>query len=401
MKAQHHPPAPRPAPYTVMAKPAGPACDYACEYCYYRAKKDLLDTGRAFRMSDTLLETFIGDYIASQPGPEIEFTWQGGEPTLLGRTFYEKAFRLQERHLPAGRRITNAIQTHGGHLDGDWARFLKEHEVLVGLSIDGPRTVHDRFRKDLKGRPTFGATRKCVKLLRKHGVAFNTLTVVHAANAGRGGEIYRFLKRIGVRHMQFIPLVERVDEEGREVGPGSTRQWPMSALSVPPEGYGTFLCAVFDEWSRGDVGKVFVQSFDVLLALHLGLPSPLCVFAETCGQGLVLEHDGSLFACDHYVYPDYRLGSIRDTPLDSLARGEAQQAFAAAKAELPEDCRECPELGLCHGGCPKHRFMPDREGGRRLNYLCPSYRGFFAHSRNAMSRMAGRISRPGVPLIPR
>jgi serine-type anaerobic sulfatase-maturating enzyme len=384
---------PAPAPFIVMAKPAGPACDYACDYCYYRTKTRMFTGGTTLRMDGAVLEAFIRDYIAAAAGPEIQFLWQGGEPTLMGRGFFETAFALQQRHCPPGRRITNALQTHGGHLDDDWARLLKAHDVLVGLSIDGPRALHDLARRDGKGRSTFTATRRAVRLLQKHKVAFNTLSVVHAGNYRQGAIVYRYLRRIGVRHMQFIPLVERHDRSGRDAGPPPAGAARMAPWSVPRDGYGAFLRDVFDQWIGKDVGRISVQSFEVLLAGHLGLPSPLCIFAPVCGQGLVLEHDGGLYACDHFVYPAFRLGNITETPLAELAGGEAQQDFAAAKADLPAVCRTCPDVGLCHGGCPKHRFTADGSGGNALNYLCPSYRLLFDHTRDSLSRLAVGLGR--------
>lgn len=379
--------------YQVMAKPAGPACDYDCAYCYYTSKNTLFSRTSRRRMDDALLERFIRDYIAAQDGPEVLFCWQGGEPTLLGRPFYERVLDLQERHRPAGWRISNALQTHGGLLDKDWASFLRDNDFLVGLSIDGPRDLHDAARRDRRGRPTFRKTRNALALLQNHGVAFNTLTVVHARNVDRGAIIYRFLRRLGVRHMQFIPLVERIDQDGTLAGPPrptvSAAEQNLSPWTIPADGYGRFLCAVFDLWRKADVGRVFVQMFDLLLGLHLGYPSSLCVFARTCGRGPVLEHNGDLFACDHYVYPRFRLGNITRTPLDALVNSSQQGAFGTAKErDLPSNCLACRFLPLCHGGCPKHRFATATDGTAGLNYLCPSYRMLFMHTEQEMGRMA-------------
>jgi uncharacterized protein len=384
------------APFSVMAKPAGPACNYACEYCYYLDKKDLFDKGTAFRMDKEVLETYIRDYIAAAAGPEVSFVWQGGEPTLLGLKYFETVFALQQRHCPPGWRILNCLQTHGGNLDVGWAQFLKSNDVLVGLSIDGPKSIHDMARKDRKGRSTFQATRRAVRLLQDYEVAFNTLTVVHAGNAGHGAAIYRFLRRIGVRHMQFIPLVERYNKAGLDAGPPPATADRMAPWSVTREGYGEFLCAVFDQWIEADFQKVSVQHFDVLLHGYLGRPSPLCVFAPTCGEAMVLEHDGGLYTCDHYVYQDYRLGNILETSIEKLAHSEFQSDFGKAKADLPKVCAECPDVRLCNGGCPKHRFMPDGQDGNALNYLCPSYKRVFAHTRDGLSRVAAKLSFPGV-----
>lgn len=377
-----------------MAKPAGPACDYACEYCYYLDKKNLFDNGTAFRMDERVLETYVRDYIATSSGPEVQFVWQGGEPTLLGLEYFEIAFALQQKHCPQGWQIINTLQTHGGNLDADWARFLKSQDVLVGLSIDGPKSIHDLARKDRKGRSTFQATRSAVRLLQDHGIEFNTLTVVHAGNAANGAVIYRFLRRIGVRHMQFIPLIERHGKDGLDAGPPSASLDRIAPWSLTREGYGEFLCAVFDQWIKADVQKISIQHFDVLLHGHLNLPSPLCVFAPTCGQALVLEHDGGLYACDHYVYPEYKLGNVTETAIEDLARSDFQYNFGKAKADLPNECVECPDIRLCFGGCPKHRFIQNLNGGKAINYLCPSYRRVFAHTREALSRVAAELSIP-------
>lgn len=381
----------RTAGFHFIAKPAGPACNYDCHYCYYTEKRSLFARVALRRMNDALLERFIYENIAAQPGPDVWFTWQGGEPTLCGRRFFERALALQERYRPAGWRINNAFQTHGGLLDKDWAKFLHDAGFLVGLSIDGPRDLHDAGRRDRRGRGTFAKSRRAVDLLRDHGVEFNTLTVVHAHNWERGTVVYRFLRRIGVRHMQFIPHVERIGRCGALAGPptGQTSGFELSPWTAPPEGYGRFLCTVFDEWCRKDVGRVSVQIFDLLVGRYLGHPSTLCVFAESCGRGPVLEHNGDVFACDHYVYPQYRLGNMLRSSLARLATGRRQQEFGRAKrAGLPSDCRCCPHLALCFGGCPKHRFCPAADGTSRLNYLCPSYRMVFAHTATLLQRVA-------------
>jgi uncharacterized protein len=389
------------ANYQVMVKPAGPACNYHCAYCYYSGKQALFARSSRRRIADDLVERFVRDCIAAQDGPEVNFCWQGGEPTLLGRGFFERVLDLQAKHCLPGKRILNALQTHGGLLDKSWAVFLRENNFLVGLSIDGPRDIHNAGRRDRRGRPTFDKTRRAVMLLREHGVAFNTLTVVHARNADRGPVIYKFLRRLGVRHMQFIPLVERLDGAGNLAAPPrlaeSANHKALSPWSVPPDGYGRFLCAVFDEWRKADIGRVFVQMFDLLLGLRLGHPSSLCVFAETCGRGPVLEHNGDLFSCDHYVYPQFRLGNIAQVPLDVLVNAPRQQAFGLAKRkDLPTDCEACRFLLFCFGGCPKHRFTPAADGTPRLNYLCPSYRTLFTHTEPVMSDMAALL-RAGQP----
>lgn len=383
-------------PFTVMAKPIGPRCNLDCRYCYYTEKQRLYPRNAGLRMSGETVEVFVRDYMASQVGPEITFVWQGGEPTLLGLAFFEKVVELQRRHRPAGTIVRNALQTNGTLLDRRWARFLRDEGFLLGLSIDGPRRLHDRYRVTRKGAPTFDSVLGALRLLRDEGVAFNTLTVVHRHNAAHGRAIYRFLRGEGVRYMQFIPLVERHRSDGSLAGPPA--QDPVAAVtpwSVPPGGFGTFLCDVFDAWVRHDVGAVSVQLFDVHLALWAGLPPGLCVFAETCGRCLVMEHNGDVYACDHYVYPAYRLGNLHDKSLHALADDPAQRRFGYDKREgLPRACRDCAFLFACNGGCPKHRFARTADGEAGLNYLCPSYRRYFTHVAPTMRRMAAFLRGP-------
>ncbi len=379
--------------YQVLVKPAGPACNYACSYCYYTDKASLFTASSPSRMNDELTENFIRTYIEAQDGPEVSFSWQGGEPTLLGRGFFERVVEFQAKHCPPGKQVINAIQTHGGLLDRDWACFLRDNNFLVGISIDGPRNMHNMGRRDGRGRPTFDITRRAIALLGEHGVSFNTLSVVHAHNSSHGKQIYKFLRRLGARHMQFIPIVERLNDTGNLAGPLETtidsNPRALSPWTVAADGYGRFLCDVFDEWQKADIGRVYVQMFDLLLGLHLGLPSSLCVYSETCGRCLVLEHNGDLFSCDHYVYPEFKLGNITQNPLDDLVNKSRQQAFGLAKRDdLPTQCTQCRFLKLCHGGCPKHRFSRAGDVSSKLNYLCPSYQKFFSHSEPTMKKMA-------------
>ena len=402
------------SPFSVMAKPIGPSCNLDCRYCYYLDKDRLYPEARSWRMGAAVLERFVRDTIAANEGPEITFSWQGGEPTLLGRGFFERALALQRRHCPPGKTILNALQTNGTLLDAGWADFLRDNGFLVGISIDGPRPLHDRYRVTRKGGPTFDAVLAALRLLRDAAVEFNTLTVVHRGNARAGGEVYRFLRDEGVRFMQFIPAVERCGDDGALVGPpdagppdagppgaeppgAETAAAVLTPWSVPPRGYGDFMCAVFDQWVRRDVGTVFVQLFDVQLGLRSGLPSALCTFAETCGPGPALEHNGDLYACDHYVYPGYRLGNIVERPIGELVRTLRQQEFGDAKRDtLAEDCRRCEFLFACNGGCPKHRFAHGQDGAPGMTYLCPSYRRFFAHPAAHMNVMA-ELVRAGQP----
>jgi uncharacterized protein len=393
-------------PFMVMAKPAGAACNLACSYCFYLGKEKLYPDVRHFRMSEEVLESFIRQYVRSQPTQEISFAWQGGEPTLLGVDFFRKVVELQQRHAPPGRKITNALQTNATRLTDEWCRFFKEHNFLLGVSLDGDAAVHDRYRVDKAGRPTHRATMDGLALLKKHGVDFNLLTVVNRTNVARPKELYRFLTAHGSGFLQFIPLVERdAPGGGFAVPPGPAEPGEATAVSrasVPPEAWGDFLVGVFDEWVRQDVGRVFVQYFDCLLGVWMGLPASLCVFAPTCGRALALEHNGDLYACDHYVYPEYRLGNLCETPLVDLVRSAPQERFGRFKEEtLPRQCRECDVLFACRGECPKHRFAvtPEREPG--LNYLCPGIKRFLRHIDPAMRTMAALVKagRPAAEIM--
>jgi uncharacterized protein len=355
-----------------MLKPRGPVCNLGCAYCYYLSK-DGLYPGSDFCMSDEVLESFTRQYIAAQRVPEVTFGWQGGEPLLMGLDFFRRAVALQDKHRKPGMRVVNALQTNGTLLDDAWCRFFREHDFLVGLSLDGPREAHDAYRADKGGRPTFDRVMAGLALLREHGVEFNILATVHAANADRPIEVYRFLRdEVDARFIQFIPIVQR---EGGGV----------SARSVVAEQFGRFLIAVFDEWVRRDVGRVFVQIFDVALAAWVGAPPGLCVFDETCGNALVLEHNGDLYACDHFVDPHYRLGNILQTPLVDLVGSERQRRFGLDKRDaLPETCRVCEVRFVCNGGCPKNRLQG-------LNYLCEGYKAFFQHVDGPMRFMAAEL----------
>jgi uncharacterized protein len=387
-------------PFQVMTKPIGPRCNLDCTYCYYLEKERLYPDEKKFRMPADVLETYVRDYIAAQVTmgvPEIWFSWQGGEPTLLGVEFFHAVVALQKKYAPAGRIVRNALQTNGTLLDEEWATFFKANDFLVGLSIDGPRELHDRYRVDRAERPTFDKVMAAVELLRTRGVEFNALTVVHRLNARKPREVYRFLKDIGIEFIQFIPIVERSSDGATLAGApqqDGAEEARVTAWSVLPRDYGTFLCRVFDEWVKNDVGRVFVQFFDVQLGLWAGGPSSLCWFAETCGQGLALEHNGDLYACDHYVYPEYRLGNIMQTPMGVLAASPAQDKFGADKRDtLPRQCRACEFRFACNGGCPKHRFLITADGEPGLNYFCESYQRFFAHAGPALRTMATLLHR--------
>lgn len=379
-------------PFHIMLKPRGPICNLDCKYCYFLSKERLYPHS-AFRMDADLLETYTRQYIAAQPGPEVTFAWQGGEPTLMGLDFFRRAVALQEEYGRPGQRVGNSLQTNGVLLDDNWCRFLKEHDFLVGLSLDGPRPLHDAYRLDKGGHPTFDRVMRGLRLLQKHEVAFNVLTTVHAANAGHPLRVYRFLRdEVETQFMQFIPIVERDNETGFQEGNRVTDR------SVGAEQYGAFLIAIFEEWVRRDVGLVFVQIFDVALSAWVGQQPALCIFRETCGDALAMEHNGDLYACDHYVEPDYLLGNIREQEIIPLVSSEQQRRFGQAKRDtLPGYCQQCEVRFVCNGGCPKNRFTTSPDGEPGLNYLCAGYKAFFAHIDPAMSFMARELRANRAP----
>lgn len=390
-------------PFHIMAKPHGPVCNLDCTYCYYLEKEKLYGGPAAsLRMSDALLEEYIRQSIAAQPAEVASFAWQGGEPTLLGVDFFEKVLALQRRYAD-GRSIENALQTNGTLLDDRWGEFLARNGFLVGLSIDGPRALHDLYRVGRDGQSSFDRVMRGLGVLQRHGVAFNTLTTVHRGNADHPREVYGFLKEIGSRYLQLIPIVEQRAAEPDPSGlvllpPEPGRAAEVTEWSVEPLQFGRFLAEIFDLWVREDVGRVFVQHFDVALESWLGLPQSLCIFAPTCGQSLALEHDGTLYSCDHFVYPENALGNLHEQSLASMADDPRQQAFGEAKrTTLPGECLRCEVRFACHGECPKHRFMRDAEGVYGLNYLCAGYKHFFRHIDPAMRFMAGELRQDRAP----
>lgn len=396
--------------FHVMAKPAGSACNLDCKYCFYLSKRDLPGGPGPGHMRDDVLEKFVRDYIASVTAEEVVFTWQGGEPTLMGLEFFEKAVELQQRHAKPGQRIENDLQTNGTLLDEEWARFLKRHNFLVGLSIDGPRDIHDACRYSKRAEATFDQVCAAAMALRRHDVPFNTLTCVHRHNARRPLDVYRFLRReLGATRLQFIPIVEPRDFEtiapqrsaasrAPVVGaPETSPDHPASIVtpwSVDALDYGYFLSKVWDEWAARDYGKVLVSFCESLVAQHMGLPSQICVYSEFCGKGVALEHDGSVYACDHYVYPEYSLGNLQYRSLGEMVFSTQQVRFGYAKSEsLPSFCRSCEFLTDCWGACPKDRLLRTPDGEPGLNYLCPGLKRFFAHAVPQAKRMAARLSR--------
>jgi uncharacterized protein len=366
-----------------MAKPRGAICNLDCAYCFYLPKEDLY-RGSSFRMSDETLESYTRQYIQNQRVPEVNFAWQGGEPTLMGLDFFRKAVAYQQKYARPGQRIENALQTNGTLLDDEWCKFFAENRFLIGISLDGPREAHDLYRKDKGGAPTFDRVLRAVKLLKNHKVDFNILTCVSASNVERPLDVYHFLRdEIGAEYIQFIPIVERENATGFQEGTA------LTSRSITGEQYGRFLISIFDEWVRRDVGKVFVQMFDTALGRWLGAPGGLCVFQETCGLALAMEHNGDVYSCDHFVEPRHRLGNLLETPLTELVGSEQQKQFGIDKRKsLPHYCRECPVLFACNGGCPKDRtdLTPDGEAG--LNHLCEGFKAFFIHVDEPMRLMA-------------
>lgn len=387
----------------VMSKPIGPICNLDCEYCYYLHKEDLYPKNTSFRMDGETLESYIRQYIDAQPAgaSEITFAWQGGEPTLLGIEFFQRCVDLQQKHTPPGKKVVNTLQTNGVLLDDAWCEFFKANEFLIGLSIDGPAELHDRYRYDKKGRPTFAAVHAGLKLLKKHAVEFNVLVVVNRHNGEHGKKVYTYLRDNGVRYMQFIPIVEErgVGVHAESVDDGEI----VSSRSVLPEQYGDFMIEVFEEWVRRDVGTVFVQLFDQSLSAWMGQEASLCIFRRECGRAMAIEHNGDLYCCDHFVEPEYHLGNIHDLPIVEMANSDRQREFGAAKEKtLPNYCRECEVRFICNGGCPKNRIIETPDGEAGLNYLCAGYRKFFNFIDPYMKRMATELKarRPAANIMP-
>jgi len=378
--------------FHLLVKPTGAICNLDCRYCFFLSKESLYP-GSRFRMADSLLETYVRQLIEAQPGPEVTVAWQGGEPTLMGLEFFRRSVQYVEKHRRPGTRIVHTIQTNGTLIDNEWCAFFREHDFLVGISIDGPRELHDAYRVDKGGKPTFDAVMRGLRALRDGGVAYNVLTTVHRANEGRPLGVYRFLRdEAGAQFIQFIPIVEQTDERA------GTWEGTVSERSAGSEAWGRFLIAVFDEWVRRDVGSVFVQMFDAALASWAGEPAALCIFAETCGDAMALEHNGDVYSCDHFVEPAHLLGNIERERLIELVASEKQRAFGEAKRDtLPRYCRECDVRFACHGECPKNRFIRTPDGEAGLNYLCAGYKAFFHHVDEPMRFMAGELRAGRAP----
>ncbi len=400
-----------PPAFHLLAKPTGPICNLDCEYCFFLSK-EMLYPGDRFRMADDLLETYLSQLLESHRTPTVNVAWQGGEPTMMGLDFFRRSVELVEKHRRPGQQVEYTIQTNGVLINEKWATFFKENDFLVGLSVDGPRELHDAYRVDKRGNGSFDRVMTGFQHLRAAEVDVNVLCTVHAANQDHPLEIYRFFRdEMGVRFIQFIPIVERTTET---LLPLANLGWSTSRKekrplyvqagnrvtdrTVDPNAFGRFLVSVFNEWLDHDVGEVYVQHFDVALANWHGEPPGLCIFSETCGLALALEHNGDLYSCDHYVEPDYLLGNITETPMIELIASERQQAFGAAKREtLPQFCLDCEVRFACHGGCPRNRFTTTPDGEEGLNYLCAGYKTFFNHIDPAMRLMSSLLQQGRAP----
>ncbi|HEY9648014.1 MAG TPA: anaerobic sulfatase maturase [Chroococcidiopsis sp.] len=380
----HAPPA-----FHLLAKPTGAICNLDCEYCFFLSKEQLYP-GSKFRMADDVLETYIRQLLESHQTPEVTIAWQGGEPTLMGLEFFQHAMALVEKYKKPGQQINHTIQTNGTRLDDSWGSFLKQHHFLVGLSVDGPQPLHDTYRVDKRGRGSFEQVMQGWKILKQYHVDFNILCTVNAANGDRPVEVYRFFRdQLGAEFIQFIPIIERVNDDGSTLVQAGHQ---VTARSVKPEQFGNFLIGVFDEWVRRDVGKVFIQHFDAALANWVGVSPSVCIFSKTCGTALALEHNGDLYSCDHFVEPDYKLGNIQDTHMLELIASDRQRQFGQDKLEtLPQYCLDCEVRFACHGGCPKNRFTETPDGAAGLNYLCAGYKAFFTHIDKPMGMMAALL----------
>jgi len=379
-------------PVYVMAKPVGPTCNMDCEYCYYLEKSELYGNRSTYNMTDDLLERFVDEYIRCQTTPCVQFTWHGGEPLLRGIDFYRRALCLQQQY-GRGREIANTIQTNGLLLTDEWCRFFKDNNFLVGVSIDGPEKIHDHYRKNCGGQGTFKQVMRGIELLHKHDVAFNTLSVINDYNVSEPVKVYRFFKEIGSRYMQFAPIVERLGTRSDKLELLTAQDHPedgeLASWSVNPVAYGNFYIRIFDEWVRHDVGKYYVQLFDATLAGMVNSPPGVCIYAKTCGHALAMEHNGDVYACDHFVYPEYKRGNILQNSLVNITLSEDQIRFGKNKQDtLPQQCKMCKYLSLCNGECPKNRIATTADGEYGLNYLCPGLKMYFEHVYPYMEFMA-------------
>ena len=369
-------------PLYVMLKPAGAHCNLACKYCYYLEKNNLYQNTPRHLMSDEMLEQFTREYIEAQTMPQVLFTWHGGEPLMRSIDFYKKALALQKKYAH-GKQIDNVIQTNGTLLTDEWCEFFSQNHWLVGISIDGPQKYHDHYRVTPAGKPSWEKVMQGIQLLKKHRVEWNAMAVVNAYNAEHPLEFYHFFRDNGCQYLQFTPIVERLTEheDGRTLASlADDREIPLTDASVTPQQWGNFLCTIFDDWVRHDVGKTFVEIFDCTLANWMGVLPGICAYSKECGHAGVMEHNGDVYSCDHFVFPEYKLGNIREQSLIDMLYGEKQQAFSRLKhTSLPRQCKECDMEFACHGECPKNRFEKDKYGEQGLNYLCQGYYQYYTH----------------------
>jgi uncharacterized protein len=394
--------------YSVMCKPLGPVCNLNCDYCYYLSKESLLGNSGVVPIPEDVLERYVRSYIESNDAVEIVFDWQGGEPTLLGLDFFRKVVEFQNRHCPPSKSVVNNLQTNGTLLDEEWCDFLKRNGFLVGLSIDGPKELHDTYRKAKGGQPTFDRVMASAKMMKKRGVMFNTLTVINRVNARYPLDVYRFLTReVGARLVQMIPMVEPKGFEKTAPMHWDVERMPVTGTpaarpgnpesvvydwSVDPEELGAFLCRVFDEWWNRDIGRHFVNLFETSAAAWAGMPAQICVFAEICGKAVVLERDGSLYSCDHFVYPEYRLGNVMEKSLPDMVFSGRQALFGMNKSSLlPAYCQACKYRFACHGECPRNRFVRTPDGEPGLNYFCPGLKRFFGHADERLKELVRKM----------
>lgn len=393
--------------FHMMAKPASYRCNLKCDYCFYLEKEQLMPQKAdqdskpvvsGDRMSDSMLKRYVRDYIRSQDSDEIDFAWQGGEPTLAGLDFFRSVVKYQKQYAD-GKTITNSFQTNGVVINRQWAQFFADNNFLIGISVDGAAEVHDKYRISVNGKPTFERVKHVISLLKEYKVAFNTLTVINDQNWNKGKETYHALKELGSEHLQFIPIVE-VEQQCQQSTTGHyspSSDATLTYFSVPAHGYGKFMTDVFDEWVKEDVGRIFVRMFDSMLATWMGYPASVCVQSKDCGQALVIESNGDVYSCDHYVYPANRLGNITQTNIGQLATSKQQQRFGTAKStKLTSQCLSCDVRALCYGGCPKHRITPMEGEKHKQNYLCASYKQIFHHTAPAMHLMVQQIQQGGV-----
>ena len=378
----------RPTVFTTMIKPVGSLCNLDCDYCYYLGKANLYG-GRQPKMSDELLERYISQYIEAVQVPTVTFCWHGGEPLLAGIDFYERAVALQNRYR-GNKQIENSLQTNGLLVNPDWCDFFRQNNFLIGLSLDGPKEIHDAYRHDRGGQPTFDRVMRALEMMAVSGVEYNTLSTINDRCAGQGKKVYQFMRSVS-RYMQFLPVVEHTlsTPSGRAaIVPPGTEDAKAAPWSITPKAFGKFMCDVFDEWVISDVGERFVQLFDITLAQWYGVQPSLCAFCPTCGDGLVVEHNGDVYMCDHFVYPEYKLGNIAVEHLSDLQRKPELFRFGIEKRNsLPSDCRKCEYLFACRGECPKHRFAATRRGEKGLNALCDGYKHFFEYTASYMQQM--------------